>query len=60
MTGELFRRKDHRWAWRVVADNGKVVATDGGQGYERRLDAVSIFEQLFGDMPLRRHHGGAR
>jgi len=58
VTGELFRRKDHRWAWRVVADNGKVVATDGGQGYERRVDAFHIFKDLFPDLSLR--DGGAR
>jgi len=52
--GELYRRKDRRWAWRVVAANGKIVAVDGGQGYERRIDAVGIFEALYPDLELRR------
>jgi hypothetical protein len=28
-------RSDGKFAWRIVADNGQIVATDGGQGYER-------------------------
>lgn len=52
--GQLYRRSDGRWAWRVVAANGQVVATDGGQGYERRLDAVNTYDELFPDLPLER------
>ena len=45
---EIFRRDDGKYAWRVVAANHKVVATDGGQGFERRIDAVNIVRTLFG------------
>ncbi len=31
---EIYRRADRKWAWRLKADNGFIVATDGGQGYE--------------------------
>lgn len=35
---EIYRRDDRKWAWRLLTKNGSVVATDGGQGYERRVD----------------------
>lgn len=31
---EVYTREDRKWAWRLKADNGFIVATDGGQGYE--------------------------
>ena len=31
---EVYERADGKWGWRVKADNGQVVATDGNQGYE--------------------------
>lgn len=37
---EVYRRTDDRWAWRAIAGNGQVIATDGGQGFENRTDAV--------------------
>jgi uncharacterized protein YegP (UPF0339 family) len=36
---EIYQRADGKWAWRVRASNGQVVATDGGQGYENRDEA---------------------
>ena len=39
---EVYRREDGKWAWRVRAANGEVVATDGGQGYENQHDAHSM------------------
>lgn len=33
---EIYRRVDRKWAWRLRADNGYIVATDGGQGYENK------------------------
>ena len=36
---EIFQREDGLWAWRLIASNGEIVATDGGQGYENRRDA---------------------
>lgn len=42
---EVYRREDGRWAWRLVAPNGHIIATDGGQGYENREDAMAIIER---------------
>lgn len=49
---ELYRRVDGRWAWRAVADNGQVVATDGGQGYEHRTDAADQAFEVTGLVPV--------
>lgn len=35
-TLDVFERADGRWAWSLTADNGDIIATDGGQGYENR------------------------
>lgn len=40
LEAEVYKRKDGRWAWRANAANGQVIATDGGQGFENRTDAV--------------------
>lgn len=42
----VFQREDRRWAWRLVADNGQVIATDGAQGYEDRADAALIYDRI--------------
>ena len=39
---EIYKRTDGKWAWRVRAENGQIVATDGGQGYENQHDAVTM------------------
>lgn len=44
--GELYQRHDKKWAFRVKASNGEVVATDGGQGYEAKESAKSALEKL--------------
>jgi uncharacterized protein YegP (UPF0339 family) len=45
--GEIFRGSDGRWAFRVKASNGKVVATDGGPpGYESKTQARRILGRL--------------
>lgn len=48
MTGrlEVYRRKDRRWAWRLVATNGQVVAVDGAQGYSRRIDCLDMARSI--------------
>lgn len=43
---EIYRRVDERWAWRLVAGNGQVIATDGGQGYENKRDCLRIASDL--------------
>ena len=47
-TGEIYKRTDGKWAFRVKASNGQVVATDGGQGYEAKTSARSTLERLMG------------
>lgn len=43
---EVYRRADGKWAWRLIAQNGEIVATDGGQGYENRADAEHTAEAV--------------
>jgi uncharacterized protein YegP (UPF0339 family) len=43
---ELFKRVDNKWAWRLRADNGEIIATDGGQGYSNKSDAESISDRI--------------
>lgn len=45
---EIYQREDDRWAWRLVAANGQIIATDGGQGYENRQDLDDTLESIFG------------
>ena len=45
-SGELYQRKDEKWAFRVKASNGQVVATDGSQGYEAKASASSTLTNL--------------
>ena len=45
-TGELYKRKDGKWAFRVKASNGQVVATDGGQGYSDKKAASDTLTKL--------------
>lgn len=42
----LYRRDDGLWAWRLTADNGQVIATDGGQGYENEDDAREMANRV--------------
>jgi uncharacterized protein YegP (UPF0339 family) len=45
---EVYRRGDGKWAWRVRAANGQVVATDGAQGYSSRADAAAMALRVTG------------
>lgn len=38
-------RRSQRWAWRLVASNGRTIATSG-EGYANRLDAVVLAAQV--------------
>ncbi len=42
----LYLRQDGRWAWRLDADNGAVIATDGGPGYEKQNDARAMADRI--------------
>ena len=33
MPGQIYKRHDGKYAFRVTASNGQTVVTDGGQGY---------------------------
>jgi uncharacterized protein YegP (UPF0339 family) len=43
----VFKRDDGKWAWHLEV-NGRVVATDGGQGYENKEDARSMADRIIG------------
>ncbi len=45
-SADLYRRGDGKWAFRVRAANGQIVATDGGQGYENKADARETLEKV--------------
>lgn len=44
--GEIYQRNDGKWAFRVKASNGEVVATDGGQGYNAKDSAEATLQKL--------------
>lgn len=44
----LYTRSDGKWAWRLTADNGAIVAVDGSQGYEREDDARTMADRIIG------------
>lgn len=45
-SGEIIRRSDGKWGFRVRASNGQIVATDGGQGYSAKASAESTLRKL--------------
>jgi uncharacterized protein YegP (UPF0339 family) len=44
--GEIYRRADGKYGFRVKASNGQIVATDGSQGYNDKADAKSTLQKL--------------
>jgi hypothetical protein len=42
----LYKRSDGKWAWRLRADNGEIIAVDGCQGYENLSDARDMSEEI--------------
>jgi uncharacterized protein YegP (UPF0339 family) len=44
--GEIYKRADGKYGFRVKASNGEQVASDGGQGYNNKADAKSTLEKL--------------
>jgi uncharacterized protein YegP (UPF0339 family) len=44
----VVQRTDKKWGWQLVTDNGNIVATDGGQGYENESDAKSMADRIIG------------
>lgn len=45
---EIYQRTDKRWAWRLLASNGRIIATDGGQGYENKADCEAMANDIVG------------
>jgi len=43
---DIYLRTDGRWAWRLIAPNGQVIATDGSQGYEKRADCARVADAI--------------
>ncbi|MCX6398302.1 MAG: DUF1508 domain-containing protein [Propionibacteriales bacterium] len=41
----VYKRKDGKWAWNLKV-NGRIVATDGGQGYENQADAKGMADRI--------------
>lgn len=44
----VYERTDGRWGWRLVATNGNIIATDGGQGYENESEARRMRNAVVG------------
>jgi len=44
--GELYKRSDSKWAFRVMADNNVIVVVDGSQGYSNKADAKETLQKL--------------
>lgn len=42
----LYTRADGKWSWHLRADNGRIIAVDGGQGYENLEDARLMADQV--------------
>lgn len=43
----LYKRSDGKWAWNLKS-NGKIIATDGSQGYENEADARDMADRVIG------------
>ena len=42
----LYQRPDGKWAWRLTAENNKIIATDGSQGYDNVDDARDMADRI--------------
>jgi uncharacterized protein YegP (UPF0339 family) len=42
----LYKRVDGKWAWRLKADNGRIIATDGSQGYDNESDCRAMADRI--------------
>jgi uncharacterized protein len=45
MTFELYRDKNLKWRWRLVAKNGKIIA-DSGEGYHNKQDCRKMIRKI--------------
>ncbi|MDP9336369.1 MAG: YegP family protein [Actinomycetota bacterium] len=44
----VIERADGKWGWHLKADNNKIIATDGNQGYENEGDARDMADRIIG------------
>ena len=44
----IYERPDGKWGWRLKADNGNVIATDGNQGYESETTCRNMADKIIG------------
>lgn len=49
---EVYKNKAGKFAWRKVAVNEEITATDGGQGYTRLIDAVRMAKRENEGLPI--------
>ena len=42
----VYKRTDGKFVWRLKADNGQIVATDGSQGYSNGSDAEGMAKKV--------------
>lgn len=42
----VFQREDDKWAWHLAADNGRIIATDGGEGYDNDDDCREMADRI--------------
>ena len=45
-TLHCYKRNDGKWAWRLTADNNRIVATDGSQGYDNYSDCQAMADKV--------------
>ncbi len=43
---EVYKREDGLFDWRMIAPNGEIVSTSGGQGYTERNDAQEAIDKI--------------
>lgn len=44
---EVYRREDGQYDWRLLAANGRIIGTSGGQGYRDERDARRAIEAVW-------------
>lgn len=42
----VIEREDKTWGWHLKAENGDIIATDGGQGYENEADCRAMADRV--------------
>lgn len=45
MTFQMYLDKIHEWRWRLVAENGKIIA-DSAEGYKNFLECEAMIDKI--------------